>query len=133
MTVGDECPECGKRLAGTSCACGWRPSAAAKATRECTLCSKARGVEVLGMAGTYPCEHCGAVSANFCHQCGARSGSTTRYDDGRRLCPTCRLAAVKAIASVVTDLCTECGVPVGVHIAEFREQSKRIAERMVAL
>lgn len=130
---GDDCPECGKRLTGTACSCGWRATAATKATRECTRCEKQRPLEVAGMPGTYPCEHCGSVSANFCHACGARSGSTARASDGRALCPNCRLAAIKAVASVATDLCVDCGVPVAVHIAECRELVKRIEDRVVKL
>jgi hypothetical protein len=84
------------------------------------------------MPSTFPCQHCGAISANYCHQCGQRSGSTTAYDD-KRLCPTCRLNAIRAIASKATDLCVECGVPVSVHIAECRELAKRIEERVVRL
>src|SRR5687768_11716027 len=81
-------------------------------TRECTRCEKQRQVEVVGMPSTYSCQHCGSVSAHFCHQCGSRTGSTSRYSDGRQLCPNCRLEAVKAVASKATDLCVECGVPV---------------------
>jgi hypothetical protein len=110
-----------------------REGAGVKTTRECTRCDKQRAIEVLNMPGTYPCEHCGAISSHYCHACGARSASTTAYSDGRRLCPTCRLHAIKAIASKAVDLCVDCGVPVSVHIAECRELVKRIDERVIRL
>ena len=59
--IGNECPECGKRLEGQTCSCGWRGGAISKLMRECTKCEKQRPVETPGMPGTYPCEHCGAL------------------------------------------------------------------------
>jgi hypothetical protein len=101
--------------------------------RQCAHCATDRPVEQLSQPSTFPCPRCGAIGTRFCHQCGDRSASTTTDDDGRLLCPICRVAALKAVASMASDLCVECGVPVHSHIAECRELVWKIEERVMQL
>jgi hypothetical protein len=97
--------------------------------RDCGNCGQRRAVEDIAAPSTCSCEHCGAISAYFCHACGQRSPSTTSHDDGRRLCSTCRLESVRLIASKPTDFCATqgCNATVAKHIGEVR----LLCERMV--
>ena len=91
MTVGEECPECGKRLRKDgACSCGWMPSG--ETEPGCNRCNSSRREHKL---------HASWISLDHCSRCGDHSLNTAIFrrdtpnvdDAGARLCPDCAIAA----------------------------------------
>ncbi|HYE89794.1 MAG TPA: hypothetical protein VEA38_02185 [Terriglobales bacterium] len=108
--VGNECPECGMRLTGRKCRCGWtaEPDESVMPTRQ------------------------------SCARCGSKSPSTTEFypdpddgaatqDRGVRLCPACWIPALRRRA----ELDPASPEQRAVCMAKIRGYAARIAERVV--
>lgn len=72
--IGNDCPECGARLSGRKCRCGW----------------------------TAEPDESSTPGRQTCARCGDKSPSTTEFhadgapeDRGQRLCPSCWIPALK--------------------------------------
>lgn len=78
--IGNDCPECGKRLEGDRCRCGWQANAPAEDK---------------------------TPAWQKCHRCGDASKNTTHFHDdgapedrGLRLCPGCWIPALRRRADL---------------------------------
>lgn len=119
-----DCPECGRRVTGLACACGWRAPVDAEAT-SCAGCKREAAAAERTPPGHFYC-------VNRCARCGAHSQSVTAFhpdddeahpsDRGMRLCPSCWIPALRRRTEGTASHCPEpeCALTLAEHIAVCR-------------
>lgn len=137
--TGNDCPECGRRLHGAKCPCGW--SASTDAETSCKACKKERE----DRTGTFFC-------IERCLRCGVHDRGVKAFfaddpdakpeDRGKRLCASCWIPALKRLATCAHawtqglrdgEKCATCEADVADQRQQFREAMAKIEERNVTL
>ena len=125
-TIGNDCPECGLRLQGDTCPCGWHATAPEES---CDGCKKETADKK--KAERY---RTGFFCIKRCARCGDHSREASAFhpndpeadpqDRGVRLCPACWIPALarRAEGSTRDTRCPEpdCSKTVAEHIAEAK-------------